>query len=89
MVFAEKNAQSKTWELCFIQWTFLGLQTWKTASQLILRGCSEEAREEAKIYTSFCNKRPSSQNIKGLLLIKEKLISQFKKFSAFLYMGRC
>ena len=30
-----------------------------------------------------------SLNIKRLLLIKENQISQFKKFSAFLYMGRC
>ena len=86
MCLLKKNAQSKTWELCLIHWTFLGLQTWKTPSQLILRDCSGEAREEGGIYTSFCNKNwPSSQNIKGLLLIKENQISQVKKF---LYMWR-
>ena len=88
-VLSEKDAQPESWELCFIWWTFLGLQAPETASQITLRDCSEEARREARIYRSFCNKRPGSQNIKGLLLRKENQMSQVKEFSAFLCMGRC
>ena len=43
----------------------------------------------ARIYRDFCNKRPGSWTIKGLLLIKENEITQIKEFSAFLCMGRC
>ena len=43
----------------------------------------------ARIYRSFCSKRPRSRNVKRLLLIKGNQISQVKEFSAFLCMGRC
>ena len=29
----KKNSQPKSWELCFILWTFLGLQAWEIAPQ--------------------------------------------------------
>ena len=52
--------------------------------QITLSDCSEEARREARIYKSFCNKV-----IKRLLLIKENQTSQVNELSAFLCMGRC
>lgn len=58
----KKNAQPNCWELCFIQWTFLRLQAQETATQITLRYCSKEARGQAKIHRSFCNKRPSGQS---------------------------
>ena len=39
-------------------------------------------------YISFCNKRPGSWNIKGLLLTKENQTSLLKEFGAFLCKGR-
>ena len=33
----KKDAQPKSWELCFIQWEFLGLQAQETPSQVTLR----------------------------------------------------
>ena len=39
----KKKAQPKSWELCFTWWTFWGLQAWDTASQIMLRDCSEKA----------------------------------------------
>lgn len=58
----KKSAQPNSWELCFIQWTFLRLQAQETATQITLRYCSEESSGQAKIYRSFCNKRPSGQS---------------------------
>ena len=46
-------------------------------------------QEEQPGYTEALQQRASSLNIKRLLLIKENQISQVKKFSAFLCMGRC
>ena len=40
----EKNAQPKSWELCFIWWTKLRTEVQNTASQIALRDCSEEVR---------------------------------------------
>ena len=33
----KKYAQPKSFELYFIRWTFLGLQVWEAAAQVILR----------------------------------------------------
>ena len=33
----KKYLQPKSWDLCFIQWKFGGLQAWETASQVTLR----------------------------------------------------
>ena len=42
-----------------------------------------------EIHSSFCNKRPDSQNVRSLLLIKKKKQTyQINEIRAFLYMGR-
>ena len=51
--------------------------------QITLTDCSEEARREARIYGSFCNKV-----MKRFLLIKENQISQVNEVSAFQCMER-
>ena len=48
-----------------------------------MRNDSEEARGWARICKSFCNKRPGSQNIKRLLLIKENQTSQVNELVLF------
>ena len=60
----------------------------ETASQMALRDCPEEVREEPG-YIGVLQQTPSSWNIKRLLFIKESRISQVKELSIFLYMGRC
>ena len=72
------------WELCFIQWEFVGPQTRDAASHVTLRDCFKEAKG-----TGVLQQKAESLNIKRLLLIKEDQICQAKKFSTFLYMGRC
>ena len=52
-------------------------------------GLVQRGKGGARIYRGFCNKRPSSRNIKRLLLIKENQISQVNEISALLRMGRC
>ena len=52
------------------------IQAQATASQMMLRNCSKEVGQGARRHRSFCNKRPGSWNIKGLLLLKENQISQ-------------
>ena len=61
-----------------------------TASQITLKDCSEEAREEPGSAGVFAKQKQktSGENIKRLLLIKENQISQVKEFSASLCMGR-
>ena len=54
-----------------------------------LRGRSEDAGGGARIYRIFCHKRPGSQNIERLLLVKENQASQVGECSAFLCLGRC
>ena len=76
----KKYSQPKGWELCFIQWEFLGLQAQETKSQVTLRELLQGGK--------FCNKGQVSLNIKRLLLIKENQISQVKEISIFLCMGR-
>ena len=50
-----------------------------------LRDCSEEEPQSIGVL----QQKPGSQNIKRLLLIKEKQTSQVKVFSPFLCTGRC
>ena len=52
--------------------------------KIVLRGCSEEEREETEYYRSFCNK---DQVVRTSM--KENWIYQVKEFSTFLCMGRC
>ena len=79
------SSSSKSWELCFIRWEFLGLQVWETASQVTLG----ELFQGSDGYIEVLQQWTGSLNIKRLLLLKESQISQVKKFSAFLCMGRC
>ena len=62
----------------------LGHSISDNAEKLLWRGKGGD-----RMYRSFCNKRPGSQTIKRLLLIKENQPSQFQEFSTFLCMGRC
>ena len=52
-----------------------------TASQKTLRDCSKEIREEPGYRQAFA-KRPSSQNIKRLLLKKTRYLEEFSAFHA-------
>ena len=56
-----------------------------------LLDCSQQVREDLgyRGKQEFLQQRPSSQNIKRLLLIKENQISQVNGFSPFLWLGRC
>ena len=55
---------------------FLRIQTQEGVSQIALRDCSKEVREEAGyikgLFVCFLQQKPGSQNIKILLLIKKK-----------------
>ena len=53
---------------------FLRIQTQEGVSQIALRDCSKEVREEAgyiEVFFFFLQQKPGSQNIKILLLIKK------------------
>ena len=66
----------------------LRTQAWQAASQIALRVCSEEEREE----TGWIGVLPQNSvihSIKMLPLIKENQISPDNEFSPFLFMGRC
>ena len=84
-MLTEKNAQPKSWELCFIRPTCWGLKPRSSLSDssegLLWRG-----KGEARICRSFATKTWYS---KRLLLIKENQTSQVNEFSAFLCTGRC
>ena len=57
-----------------------------------LSDSSEELLQKDKEepgYIGILQQKPGSQNIKRLLLIKEKQTSQVKVFSPFLCTGRC
>ena len=50
-------SQSKSWELCFIRWEFLGLQAQETASQVTLRELLQEGKGwGARLYRHFVTK---------------------------------
>ena len=86
----KKKAQPKSWELCFTQWIFCGLEPQDTASQITVIPLLFWSRKGGtSIYRIFCNQRTGSQNIKISLLIKENQISQVTKLGVFLCMGRC
>ena len=76
--------------------------TWKLRVMFYSRDKTEDVSLEYSLWNTapkrygrswdtweFLQQRPSSQNIKRLLLIKENQLSQFKEFSAFLCMERC
>ena len=44
----KKYSQPKSWELCFIQWEFLGLQAPETASEVIPRELLQGAKGATK-----------------------------------------
>ena len=61
----------------------LGHSISDNTEQLFQRG-----KEGVRIYSSFCNKRPDSQNVKPLLLIlKKNQTYQINETKAFLCMG--
>jgi hypothetical protein len=66
---------------------FLGLRVKKAASQVNLRVALGKWREEPG-YIRALQQRAGSLNIKKLLGVKENQISQAKRFSTFLCMGR-
>lgn len=51
-----KYTQPKSWEICFIQWTFLGHQAWEAASQVTLRKLLCRGKRGAWKY-EFCHKK--------------------------------
>lgn len=55
-VSTERNAQPKIWKKCFMQWTFWGLQAQEAASQVALRDCSKDVREEPGCTWGFATK---------------------------------
>ena len=58
------------------------------ASQITLRDCSKEAREESGYTGVLLQQRPGSQNFKRFLL-KKNQTACVKEFSIFLSLGRC
>ena len=84
----KKYPQPKSWELCFIQWEYLGLQApgdsiSSNPERTALRRWGKESG-----YIEVLQQRAGSPNIKRLLLIKENQISQVKEFCVFLGMER-
>ena len=59
---------------------------WDNSGRLLQRGKGVEGSKDMQ---EFLQQKPSSQNIRRLLLIKNNQISQVNKFSTFLCMGRC
>ena len=52
-----KDAQPKSWELCFIWWTFWALKPGRQLLKIVLRGRSKEVREEPlQDIQEFCSK---------------------------------
>ena len=52
----KKYSQSKGGELHFIQWEFLGLQTWEAASQVTLRELLQRGEGGSQDIQEFCHK---------------------------------
>ena len=65
-----------------------GHQPWDTTSQITLRDCSGEAREEPG-YTGLSAPKTRLLEHQKIMLIEENQTSHVKEFSAFLCMGRC
>lgn len=59
-----------------------------TVSQVAPTDCFKETREKPVISTELLQQKPSSQNIKRSLLIKENLTSQGNYFRVFLCIGK-
>ena len=76
----KKNAQLKVMFYLVDIW---GLWAQGTASQITEGNCFKESRKEARICRSFCNRRPGIQNIKWLLLIKEKRYLKLRNWALF------
>ena len=45
----KKYSQPRSWELCFIQWEFLGLQGQEAASQVALRELLQGGEERNRV----------------------------------------
>ena len=61
---------------------FVRTSVQKAASQVALRECSQDSREQPGC-VGFCNKNQVVRNIKRLLLLKESQTSQLNGFSVF------
>ena len=68
--------------------TLLRTTAWETASQIALRICSKEVREESSYVGVFAEKNNVVQHQKITANYK-KQTSQANDFRAFLCMGRC
>ena len=83
-----KQAQSKSWELFFyLAGIFRTSNGWDSISSN--PEITSPRRQEKPGYTDLLQQRAGSLNFKRLLLIRGNQISQVKKCSAFLWMGRC
>ena len=92
----KKKTQPKSFQLSFIRGPYEDYSPGETASQIALRDCSEEVREEPRYIGVFAEKEqktnkktPGSQS-KDYCSHKQtnkNQASQVKDFSAFLYMG--
>ena len=72
----QKNTQSKSWNLCFIQRPYWGLQPGMAVSQIALRDYSEDVKKGTGIHRNFCwEKNNMRLHINRLLLIKKQIIS--------------
>ena len=85
----KKKKNPKSWELCFIQWTFWAPQAQETELSAHSDWLPQRRKAGSQDMLEFLQQRLSSQNIKTLLLIKENRISQVKTFCAFLCRGKC
>lgn len=54
-----------------------------TASQIILRDCSEEARRGARIYRNFCNKDQIARTSKDDCSLKETVDLRLRNLGLF------
>ena len=84
----KKYSQSKSWELCFIWWDFLGLKPRRQHLKLLWENCSEKFGS-GRSYIELCNQDQVVWTSEVFLWVKENKISQVKEFSAFLCMVRC
>ena len=71
-------------ELCFIWWTFSGLQAWETGLSDCFEGLLQRGKGGARIYRCFRDQGQVLETSKKLLLIKENQISLVKEFRTLL-----